>query len=127
MAYSDVPQRLFHILEAIQTLETAFEDADEISVIQNIQQRWILERGFEIISEASRHIPEALKERFDIDWRGVRDIGNVLRHGYRRASPEQLWGYFVHDLPPLKAAVEQLYAETKESSDPWPGAAPAGT
>ncbi len=70
--------------------------------------RW---RGFQIISEASRYIPEDAKARFNIDWRGVRDIGNVLRHGYEIVSPERLWGFFIDDAPPLKEAVEQLYAE----------------
>lgn len=127
MAYAGVAERLFHILEAIHTLETAFDDADDLSLLQNIEQRWVLERGIEIISEASRHIPDLLKERFEIDWRGLRDIGNVLRHGYRTAAPDRLWDYFVQDMPPLKAAIQELYAEMKTPADPWPGAEPAGT
>lgn len=105
MALSSVTARLLHILEAIETLEDAFEDAGELSLLQDTQQRWIMERGFEIISEASRHIPDEMKERFDLDWRGVRDVGNVLRHGYEIVAPERLWAFYVEDIPPLKAAV----------------------
>ncbi len=42
-----------------------------------------VERYLERLSEASRHVPDALKEKHpNIDWRGVADLGNVLRHAY---------------------------------------------
>ncbi len=45
------------------------------------------ERGIEIISEASRHIPEHLKATEpEIPWRQIAGIGNVLRHGYESVS-----------------------------------------
>lgn len=43
--------------------------------------QWVVERGVEIISEASRHLPPALKARHPaIDWRSIAGVGNVLRH-----------------------------------------------
>jgi uncharacterized protein with HEPN domain len=42
-----------------------------------------MERYLERLSEASRHVPQELKEKHpEVDWRGVADIGNVLRHAY---------------------------------------------
>jgi uncharacterized protein with HEPN domain len=44
-----------------------------------------VERLVEIISEASRHIPEVLKHRYPaVSWRSIADIGNILRHDYGR-------------------------------------------
>ena len=38
-----------------------------------------VERYLERLSEASRHVPQNLKDKHPkIDWRGVADIGNVL-------------------------------------------------
>jgi len=78
-----------------------------------------LERNIEIVSEASRHLPESLKDRHpSIPWRKVRDIGNVLRHGYEVVDPEVIWTIVTEDLTPLKAAVAAMIAEV----DAGPGA-----
>jgi len=44
----------------------------------------------------------------DIDWRGMLDFGNRLRHAYHRIEPSILWQIAKHDLPPLKAFVERV-------------------
>ncbi len=42
-------------------------------------------RCLEIISEASRHLPDSLRIRNqDIAWRNVADAGNLYRHEYRK-------------------------------------------
>ena len=51
----------------------------------------LVERGVEIISEASRHLPEDLKARHsEIPWRKVAGIGNVLRHDYESIAAQIL-------------------------------------
>jgi len=63
----------------------------------------LVERGIEIISEASRHLPDALKARHsEIPWRKVAGVGNVLRHEYERIAPEVLWSVAHDDLPTLE-------------------------
>ena len=73
-----------------------------------MRKRWLIERGIEIISEASRRLPHELKARHsDIPWRKVAGIGNVLRH----AAPV-MWALVRDDLPPLeKVCREELAAE----------------
>ena len=45
------------------------------------RKSWVVERGIEIVSEAGRHLPEALKARHPaIAWRKVAGIGNISRH-----------------------------------------------
>jgi len=71
------------------TLE-AFEDSWE--------KRWLVERGAEIISEASRHLPDELKNRNrEIPWRKVAGIGNVIRHNYQRIAADVLWKLALED------------------------------
>jgi uncharacterized protein with HEPN domain len=51
------------------------------------QARWVVERGAEIISEASRRLPGEMKARHpEIPWSKVAGIGNVLRHDYQAVS-----------------------------------------
>ncbi|MDF2116939.1 DUF86 domain-containing protein [Roseiarcaceae bacterium H3SJ34-1] len=66
------------------------------------QKRWLVERGIEIISEASRHLSDDLKDRHpEIPWRKVAGIGNILRHGYHHAAPDILWKLADEDLASL--------------------------
>ena len=63
----------------------------------------IVERGLEIISEASRNQPDEMKLRHsDIPWIQVRDIGNKLRHEYRRITQFVLWETVRLELPKLR-------------------------
>jgi uncharacterized protein with HEPN domain len=67
------------------------------------RKRWLVERGVEIISEASRHLPGELKARHpQIPWPKVAGIGNILRHSYERIAPDVLWRLARDDLPPLE-------------------------
>ncbi|WP_376705353.1 HepT-like ribonuclease domain-containing protein [Mesorhizobium sp. ISC25] len=77
------------------------------------QGDWVLkhavQRGTEIISEASRALPDEVKAlQPDIPGRQVRTIGNVLRHEYHGLADNIIWGVVVDELPALKAAIEAL-------------------
>jgi uncharacterized protein with HEPN domain len=67
------------------------------------------ERGIEIISEASRHIPDHLKEGEPaVPWRQIAGIGNVLRHSYETISDRVTWDIIESHLDPLAGAVRRL-------------------
>ena len=66
------------------------------------RKRWIVERGLEIVSEASRHLSADLKQRHaGISWSKVAGIGNILRHDYERIAHDVLWYVVKNDLPIL--------------------------
>jgi uncharacterized protein with HEPN domain len=73
-----------------------------------------LERGVEIISEASRHLADEMKARHpEIPWAKVAGIGNVLRHEYERIAPDVLWRLSRDELLPLeKVCREELAVQT---------------
>ena len=67
------------------------------------------ERGIEIISEESRHIPGNLKEAApEVPWQQIAGIGNVLRHGYETISDHVVWDIIVTHLDPLEASIQRL-------------------
>ena len=75
----------------------------------DLMLRMAVERLFEIISEASRFIPEDMKaEEKDIPWQRMADLGNWLRHAYHRIDAEILWNIAQNDLEPLKHFVKQI-------------------
>ena len=63
-------------------------------------------RCLEIISEASRRLPAALKSRHpSIAWSDMAGAGNVYRHNYEDVAARQVWHTLTHHLPPLRLAV----------------------
>ena len=68
-------------------------------------------RALEIISEASRRLPDELRQRHsELPWRSIRDVGNFYRHEYDNVLASYLWAT-VHDhLSPLSTAVEDEIA-----------------
>jgi len=104
-----VRDRLLHMRESIVRIEalTAGKTLPEYS--QNPDMVAAIERYLERLSEASRHLPPDLKATEpQIDWRGVADVGNVLRHIYDQISDRRIWAIITDDLEPLKAAVDSM-------------------
>jgi uncharacterized protein with HEPN domain len=64
-------------------------------------------RCLEIVSEASRRLPEDLKARHpSIPWREMAGAGNVYRHGCESIEPYDVWITIQDHLPALRAVVE---------------------
>ncbi len=74
-------------------------------------------RCLEIISEASRRLPDGLKARHPtIAWREMAGAGNVYRHDYEEVDADEVWVTVQDHLPPLRAAVERELAALNASS-----------
>jgi uncharacterized protein with HEPN domain len=107
--------RLTHILSAIDTIQTALAGKTLDDIAKNLMLRLAVERSFEIMCEVSRRIPDEVKiQHPEIDWQGMIDFGNRLRHAYHSVDPNILWQIAERDLPPLKAFAERA---TRDSSE----------
>jgi uncharacterized protein with HEPN domain len=63
-------------------------------------------RCLEIISEASRRLPDELKARHAaVPWRQIAGSGNIYRHDYEDVLPGILWNTVLHHLGVLERAV----------------------
>lgn len=112
MVLSDIEAAIDGILDAVRDVG-----------MEEFRSSWVLrhavQRGLEIISEASRHIPEDLATRHPtIPWRQIRDIGNVLRHAYHRVDDEVVWAVIENDLAPLRRAVVTMRETIAGLPDP---------
>lgn len=96
---------LVDMLEAIDRIQQTLRGLSLVRFEQDWQSRWLVERGLEIVSEASRRLPDELKARHpEIPWQKVAGIGNVLRHDYETVAAPILWKLVQTDLPVLEAA-----------------------
>ncbi|MGE7371084.1 HepT-like ribonuclease domain-containing protein [Neorhizobium sp. NPDC001467] len=101
----DIP----HAITAIETAVTGktFEDFQNDTML-----KFGVERAIEIISEASRHIPDDLRStRPEVPWPKVRGIGNVLRHEYHGLSGKIIWTVIEDEIPKLRVAIEAIQRE----------------
>ena len=113
MAARSLIPRLTDIIEAIDRVNGVLADVSLEAFEDDWQRQWLVERGVEIISEASRHLPDDLKARNpEIPWQKVAGIGNVLRHNYESIAAPVLWKLVQADLPTLERACRsELAAE----------------
>lgn len=104
--------RLVDIREAISGIQAVTAGVSFDGFAGDWGTQRAVERGLEIISEASRHIRAELKAVAPgIPWRQIAAIGNLLRHEYQRADTAATWNIIEEHLLPLASAIEQLIAE----------------
>jgi uncharacterized protein with HEPN domain len=107
--------RVRHILEAINDIEAALVGIGSDQLAANRMLRAGIERKLEVISEASRHIPEEVKaSEPDIPWQRMADFGNRVRHAYHDVDIDVVWKIVRHDIRPLKIFITLVIADSKK-------------
>jgi uncharacterized protein with HEPN domain len=104
-----VEDRLQDILEAIVEIEDILQGFSFDRFASDRRTRLAIERLLEIVCEASRAIPDKIKQREPgIDWRKMIDFGNLLRHAYHMTKVEIVWDVVQTHLPRVKSFAEEL-------------------
>jgi uncharacterized protein with HEPN domain len=112
MTARDARAFLDDIIDAIDLLRRLVEGRTLETYRSEEPLRWAVERGLEIVSEASRHVPAEAKARHaHLPWQQIADIGNRLRHGYHTIDDAIIWSIVQNDLAPLDAAVRAIRAD----------------
>jgi uncharacterized protein with HEPN domain len=104
--------RLQDIIEAAERIQLLMDGVSLDAFEADWQRQWLVERGIEIISEASRHLTDELKTRHpEIPWKKVAGIGNIFRHDYGNIAAPVLWALVRDNLPLLlKVCLEEFMA-----------------
>lgn len=77
----------------------------------DVRTVYAVTRCLEIISEASRPLPDELKTRHPaIAWKQMAAAGNVYRHNYEDVAAHFVWETVQQALLPLRAIVEEEIA-----------------
>jgi uncharacterized protein with HEPN domain len=80
---------------------------DHASFKLDIKTVYAVTRCLEIISEASRRLPDDMKARHPaIAWKQMAGAGNVYRHDYEDVAAEFVWETVERALPPLRVMVD---------------------
>lgn len=66
-------------------------------------------RNFEIIGEASRFIPDEIKEKYEnVDWKGIVGLRNRIAHEYFDISLSIVWHIVMKELPTLEDQMKEI-------------------
>ena len=77
----------------------------------NRQVFYAVTRCLEIVSEASRRLPAAVRDRHPgLPWRAIMGVGNVYRHEYDNVSEDFVWRTVHQSLEALLAVIEEEIA-----------------
>ena len=107
------------ILENIRLAESFTEGLGYEAFAGDQLRFYATVRCLEIISEASRRLSEACKERHPaIDWLDMASSGNVYRHEYRAVAAGVVWSTLTDYLPQLKSAVEIELSDLSNDTSP---------
>lgn len=74
----------------------------------DLRTMYAVTRCLEIISEASRRLPDDLKSRHPhLPWADIAGAGNVYRHDYEDVLERIVWHTVQHSLEALRVVVEE--------------------
>ena len=94
-------------------------DLDYETFSPDLRTVYAVTRCLEIISEASRRLPDEMKARHpSIAWKEMAGAGNVYRHDYGDVAPSYVWVTVQDHLPPLRAVIELELAAKVAPSGP---------
>lgn len=109
--------RLKDMLRAIDAAAEMCDGVDFATYRSDIKLRFAVERCVEIVSEASRHVPEEAKARFpETPWPEIAAIGNKLRHEYNRLDDAIVWSVVRRGLPELRPVIAALIAQAENDA-----------
>jgi uncharacterized protein with HEPN domain len=99
------------IIQRLRGVTRAAFDADDV-----LQDAII--RQMEIIGEAAGRVSEAFRLiHFAIDWRAMKDLRNVLIHGYADVNLDRVWQIAHTQIPQLCHQIAALQQESEGERD----------
>jgi uncharacterized protein with HEPN domain len=102
-----VHRRLSDIKHHIALIESFVAGISYEVFRDDLLRLYAVTRCLEIISEASRRLPDELKARHgSIAWKEMAGAGNVYRHDYEDVAASYVWVTLEDHIPLLRAAVE---------------------
>jgi uncharacterized protein with HEPN domain len=107
---SPLAGRLEDLLQATADIRVLLDGKTLEKLAEDRISRAAYERFLEIVSEASRHVPDARKRDYPgIPWQEIAALGNRLRHAYWALDAGILWAIYADGhLDELERAVTEI-------------------
>jgi uncharacterized protein with HEPN domain len=106
LPFRDAKLHLRDIVESIDHIGSFVEGLNLAAYRTDLKSKSAVERQLQIITEAAIRLGEAAEILCPgPDWRGLRGMGNFLRHEYHKVDDKIVWNTVKDELPKLRASV----------------------
>ena len=100
-----------HIRVAMRFIVMHVKSKDALA--HDLVLRYAVERNFEIIGEATKRLPDSLREQHpDIPWREMAGMRDMIIHQYDEIDIDEVWTAIEKNLPRVLALIDKLAEES---------------
>ncbi len=104
----DDVEALWDIKQAIEEIQGFMVGFSEDSYLETLWLQRVVERNFEILGEAARHVSRKFQQAHpEIDWRNTIGLRNIIAHRYSQVDHEILWSIINDVLSELLQQISQ--------------------
>jgi len=115
MSKRDIKLYVEDVLEAIKAIEKFVEGMDFESFKEDDKTSSAVIRKFEIIGEATKNIPQSIKEKYPhIPWKEMAGFRDKLIHFYFGIKYDIVWDTIKLRLPELKKNIKKVLKDLEE-------------
>lgn len=105
-------ERLYHILETIDRIDSFLLSADAETFSKSQEKQMAVCMGLTLIGEAARNLTtDFCSQHSEIPWAKIVGMRNYLVHDYIRIDYDAVWQTARNDLPLLKTQIATILAE----------------
>jgi len=106
------------VLEAIDAARETCSGVSRAEFYASRMRFLAAQRALEIISEATRHLPEEVIARHPTQpWPQIRGYGNFVRHEYFHIDDWTIWNAIQSSLPSLEAVILEEQRRLQQSAE----------
>ncbi len=103
------------ILDAAEKAERFAAGMDIETFERDDKTVFAVVRALEIIGEATKHIPSAVRQRYpQVPWRAMAGMRDKVIHDYLGVNIRQVFETVRQDLPPLQSAISRILTDLEK-------------
>lgn len=106
------------IMQAIEKIETYTKNLTLNEFRDDSMAVDAVIRNFEVIGEASKNIPQNVKEKYPhVEWKEAAGFRDVLIHEYFGIDTESVWDTIKNNIPILKNHIVEVMMSERKDKD----------